>query len=1528
MNIPIIPCAYRLLRLGFLAVVCLLVLPGARAGVTLEMHIVRFDHGQAYKFFTPLYTNSTPPAAPLGTYFISSPFYSAQQPTNGSWREMQISTNGVVTLDGTENPYPDFNSVMRQITNGTWTMVFTNNTTTNTYTFKVSAPNMTSNMLPATVISYPTDGTLNVPNQPTFTWQGPTNWPVYTTNTFVLNYDSSFYFFANGLPATQENWTPPGTIPNGVNCTFYLDYQTNSTPVIFTASTPLDSHSQAFGGWVSTDVIETGDSVFFAITNPPVATPTLVAHYTFDNSGNPGQDSSGNGYDLDFNGGDGVISTNNAKAGSNAAYFDGNSFFSYSSTPTNVLNTLAGDFSLSFWIKTTQNDGNENGDAFAGDGIVAADVPGMAYDLVPAALDGGQIGFNTGGHSGDDTVNSTVDIIDGNYHHVVITRTESTGEKQIYIDGVLNNTDIATLNPLSDPRMVAIGCAIDASQSDPSSVYATPHQFLQGLLDDLQLYAGVLSSNQVAQIHANPGATAGQTFIAPLVARYNFEVTNSPGTDSSGNGNDANCGSGNGGTNLDTFSTDAAVGTYAREYFGDTSICFYPNGAACFNNLSNTLYGSFSWTAWVKTTNSVNTDYANAYFGAPIWFEYGDGTNQAVFSITGSKAAFAVGNPDGGSDTVLHSTTSVNDGNYHFLAATRNQASGLMSLYVDGNLEATGVSTNGPRIASAIMYLAGGYYANFAGLLDDVRVYGGELSSAAVAALSGHPLDDFNLALNTTGLPWTTSGGANWFVESTNTYNSSPAAAQSGSVINSQSSTLYVTVTGPGTLTFCWASQDDCNNFYYEFAIDGISRDSIQCSHAWSLEVDPQTGLPYKIPAGQHTLTWTTYANGDTDPTEAGFLDQVSYVPDTAPNITLNPFSQTNYPGYSVWLSANATSTPAATWQWYKVGVGAISGATSYYYIPTNSGTAGVAGSYYAIASDDVGSAITTTASVSFVSAPLPPDWSLALKSPFQSVDSGMFNKDYYYGCAVDPAGDIYVAAQYYGNMDVLTNGSVENVVTAVGTNGAAALVKHAANGKPIWGVGLTNSQPASYSYGVGVALAPGNGAYLESDLVGTNWLGTNSFANHGAGSILLSRFDANGSNIWSRLIGKTNGVFGLRNTVVSDATGNVTVAGVMTSGTIDVGGTNLTLPSGFAGFMVQYDGNGTVRWAQVFPDFPFNLACSSGKLYVSLQSGVSSGVTNVSIGALSNVTDRAWGVACLNATNGQALWLRGVGEQYGANDTGGSDNVPLISISGTNVFLIGTAYGASADFGGLSVSWPGARGQYFARFDINGSPQVATSFGSPTTATWASAASTSGVYVCGDFNGYSSFGTDLIAAPIYAQNDLGPNYFTQPFVAKFDRNGNPLWARNGVSSDLANFRGLATTADGVWASGFLRTSSLLTLAQFGTNYVYSDYYIVSVGIFGTIYPTQGGMLAKITDSSAIGLPVLILNPQDSGVNFQLSFQSQLGFMHPVQYRTDLMSGIWQTYSNVTGDGTLKTVPVPLSVFGSSPQGFIRVSTQ
>ena len=432
--------------------------------------------------------------------------------------------------------------------------------------------------------------------------------------------------------------------------------------------------------------------------------------------------------------------------------------------------------------------------------------------------------------------------------------------------------------------------------------------------------------------------------------------------------------------------------------------------------------------------------------------------------------------------------------------------------------------------------------------------------------------------------------------------------------------------------------------------------------------------------------------------------------------------------------------------------------------------------------------------------------------------------------------------------------------------------------------------------------------------------------------SILLSRFDVNGSNVWSRLVGGTNYVYTEYNMLVSDAVGNVTLAGNV-SGSVNLGGTNLTVPSG-GGFIAQYDTNGTIRWAQPVPTSAWGLAAGGGQLYVSLSAEWTGGVTNVSIGSLSNLTDRAYAVACLNATNGQALWLRGVGHQYGANFTDEVNDMPLIATSGTNVFLTANTYGASVVFGALDVPLPAGRGQYFARYDTNGNAYAATVFGSPTTMIWASAANTSGVYVCGDFDNYSQFGSDLIAAPVYALNDLDFTidgfsfiYFTQPFVAKFDANGNPLWARNGVSSDEANFRGIATASDGVWASGFLKISNSIA-AQFDTNNVFSDDYLVINGIFGTVEWTEGGMIAKITETATTAAPVTLLHPQIVGTNFQCQFVSESGFNHGILYRTNLVAGVWVTNSTIAGDGTLKTVTIPLSAFSPAQQGFIRVSTQ
>jgi hypothetical protein len=280
------------------------------------------------------------------------------------------------------------------------------------------------------------------------------------------------------------------------------------------------------------------------------------------------------------------------------------------------------------------------------------------------------------------------------------------------------------------------------------------------------------------------------------------------------------------------------------------------------------------------------------------------------------------------------------------------------------------------------------------------------------------------------------------------------------------------------------------------------------------------------------------------------------------------------------------------------------------------------------------------------------------------------------------------------------------------------------------------------------------------------------------------------------------------------------------------------------------------------------------------------------------------------------------------------NDDVPRLAVSGTNVFVTGAAYDSSATFGTITVNFGDLRGQYFARYDTNGNPQVATTYGSLTTTPFAAVADTNGnVYVSGDFDTFSWFGNNLIAAPVAMRPYNG--FFSQAFLAKFDLNGNPLWARSAVVSTYGtvNFSSLALAADGVWASGSCQSGYYpqTVAVVFGTNNVYSDPLWVSGGAGGgtTIIWYPAGVLAKVTDKATLPLSVKLLNPQNNAANFQFQFLSQSGFTHPVQYRTNLISGLtWQTYSNVTGDATLKTIQIPLSLFSPAKQGFIRVLTQ
>jgi len=95
------------------------------------------------------------------------------------------------------------------------------------------------------------------------------------------------------------------------------------------------------------------------------------------------------------------------------------------------------------------------------------------------------------------TLNGTVDLraING-FSHVACTYDVATGAAGVYINGVLDVAGTVTTDALTT-SVLRLGGAIRLDDS--------PYD---GLLDDVQIYDEVLTADQIASLHANPGSTA------------------------------------------------------------------------------------------------------------------------------------------------------------------------------------------------------------------------------------------------------------------------------------------------------------------------------------------------------------------------------------------------------------------------------------------------------------------------------------------------------------------------------------------------------------------------------------------------------------------------------------------------------------------------------------------------------------------------------------------------------------------------------------------------------------------------------------------------------------------------------------------------------------------------------------------------------------------------------------------------------------------------------------------------------------
>lgn len=161
---------------------------------------------------------------------------------------------------------------------------------------------------------------------------------------------------------------------------------------------------------------------------------------------------------------------------SNGLNFDG------TNDHISVTRPVADDFTIEFWMKTTQV--GSTGSWFNGNGIIDADVVGGGNDF-GISLNGNKLSFGIG--LPDYTLNSLANVNDGLWKHIAVTRTKSTGAVNIYINGILDNSGTSTnVNSLTAPTDIKIG------------KIQTANNYFNGSLDDIRFWNYVRTAQQIA----------------------------------------------------------------------------------------------------------------------------------------------------------------------------------------------------------------------------------------------------------------------------------------------------------------------------------------------------------------------------------------------------------------------------------------------------------------------------------------------------------------------------------------------------------------------------------------------------------------------------------------------------------------------------------------------------------------------------------------------------------------------------------------------------------------------------------------------------------------------------------------------------------------------------------------------------------------------------------------------------------------------------------------------------------------------
>ncbi len=391
-----------------------------------------------------------------------------------------------------------------------------------------------------------------------------------------------------------------------------------------------------------------------------------------------------------------------------------------------------------------------------------------------------------------------------------------------------------------------------------------------------------------------------------------------------------------------------------------------------------------------------------------------------------------------------------------------------------------------------------------------------------------------------------------------------------------------------------------------------------------------------------------------------------------------------------------------------------------------------------------------------------------------KSISGNVFS----YGISVDQIGNSYITGSF------IKTATFDNIKLTGNSYNDFFIAKYNADGNCIWAK-QGDIAINSYSIGNKISVDKNGDSYIVGQFDGTATFGNISLtAANGAECIFIVKYDSGGNCIWAKQTG--NKVKGI--SICIDADSNCYITGNFQD-TASFGNFNLISNDSGSVFIAKYNVNGNCIWAKKDNGSSHSwvqgfgiTASTNGNIFITGQFIDTLSFGNIQLTA-SNDKDNIF-VAKFDSS-GNILWAK---QSFG---TGFYDNAYGISIDANSNSYISGQFSDTVSFDNIQLIAVGNRNAFLTKYDVNGNCLWAKeAIGNYTSSNGISIDSNGDSYITGQFFNTAKFGSIQLSAGDSA------NFF----IAKYDNNGNIIWAKQSVivdSNSIAKGLGIAVGNNG-----------------------------------------------------------------------------------------------------------------------------------